>query len=119
MRNSLCNCFSSGALVARLQRPSGHAPLEGMDMTTKHLHRSNSELNALYPPDAADGHAQINVPPNGMSRLWKVVVTAVRCPVCSSIDHKAETGKRFNSEGMLEQYRHCRSCESRFRIVIE
>ncbi|CAN5599808.1 hypothetical protein BH09PLA1_BH09PLA1_31580 [soil metagenome] len=63
--------------------------------------------------------SQINVPPAGDGRLWKVVAAALRCPLCGSIHHKAETGRRINGEGLLEHYRHCESCDIRFRAVFE
>jgi DNA-directed RNA polymerase subunit M/transcription elongation factor TFIIS len=62
---------------------------------------------------------QINVPPSGHHRLWKVIAAALRCPACGSTHHKAQTGKRQNADGLLEQYRHCESCGVRFRAVFE
>lgn len=67
----------------------------------------------------ADLEAQINVPPGGHCRLWKVVAPAVRCPACISTNHKAETGKRLGAEGLMEHYRRCRDCGIRFRVVFE
>lgn len=67
----------------------------------------------------AELEAQINVPPSGHGRLWKVVAPAVRCPECVSTNHKAETGKRLGSDGLMEHYRRCRDCGIRFRVVFE
>ena len=66
-----------------------------------------------------DPEAQINVPPTGQRRLWKVVAPALRCPACTSTNHKAETGKRLGAEGLMEHYRRCRDCGIRFRAVFE
>lgn len=63
--------------------------------------------------------SQINVPPCSRNRLWKVIVSALRCPACGSTRHRAETGKRRNADEMLEQYRRCRVCQTRFRTVFE
>jgi len=63
--------------------------------------------------------AQINIPPAVDGRLWKVVVAALRCPACGSTDHTAKTGKRANHNGLLEQYRLCRTCGIRFRTILE
>jgi DNA-directed RNA polymerase subunit M/transcription elongation factor TFIIS len=63
--------------------------------------------------------SQINIPPTGQHRLWKVIAAALRCPACGSTRHKAHTGKRINADGLLEQYRQCESCGVRFRAVFE
>lgn len=85
-------------------------------------------MNArVHVPDAgndpagliADTDAQINVPPTGPGRLWKVVAMALRCPACASTHHKAETGKRLGAEGLMEHYRRCRDCGIRFRVIFE
>lgn len=62
---------------------------------------------------------QINVAPNRAGGLWKVITHALRCPQCQSVDTKALTGKRLNSEGLYEQYRQCTSCQLRFRLILE
>ena len=62
---------------------------------------------------------QINVAPTRHGGLWKVISSAVRCPICQSTDTKALTGKRRNGQGLLEQYRRCCDCEMRFRLVLE
>jgi hypothetical protein len=67
----------------------------------------------------AESDAQINVPPTGRGRLWKVVALALRCPACTSTNHKAVTGKRLGAEGLMEHYRRCRACDIRFRVVFE
>ncbi|TWU00044.1 hypothetical protein Pla108_09870 [Botrimarina colliarenosi] len=74
-------------------------------------------------PDEADSSddpsAQINVPPSRRGALWKVIAVAVRCPGCGAADSKALTGKRINGAGFAEQYRVCRECGLRFRVVLE
>jgi len=79
-----------------------------------------SRPTADTPRDETDGlESQINIPPAGQHRLWKVIAAALRCPACGSTRHKAHTGKRLNADGLLEQYRHCESCGVRFRAVFE
>lgn len=74
----------------------------------------------LLPGDETESlESQINVPPSGQHRLWKVIAAALRCPACGSTSHKAHTGKRLNADGLLEQYRHCEACGVRFRAVFE
>ncbi|MEO1495624.1 MAG: hypothetical protein AAFV43_00570 [Planctomycetota bacterium] len=68
---------------------------------------------------AADEGPQINVEPVGSRALWKVIIPAIRCPVCSSTRTRALTGKRESGEGLNEHYRTCLACELRFRVVHE
>ncbi len=75
------------------------------------------DLASLVP--SAELEQQINVPPVGDRGLWKVITSALRCPSCQSTHHKAETGKRINHDGLLEQYRWCDACHIRFRVVFE
>ena len=63
--------------------------------------------------------AQINVPPASKRSCWKVIVPAIRCPVCSSEKNVARTGKRINSMGFHEHYRECIDCGLRFRVIFE
>lgn len=76
----------------------------------------------LGPPqgddDTGDG-GQINVPPTRPGGLWKVISSAIRCPVCQSTESKALTGKRRNAQGMTEHYRVCAKCDVHFRVVLE
>ncbi|MEM9352720.1 MAG: hypothetical protein AAGA92_06885 [Planctomycetota bacterium] len=62
---------------------------------------------------------QLNVEPAREGSLWKVIIPAIRCPVCGSTQTKAETGKRTTSQGLSEHYRSCPKCSSRFRVVFE
>ncbi len=70
---------------------------------------------AIEPTDLG----QINVKPSKPNALWKVIVSAIRCPECGSLESKARTGKRSNSHGQLEHYRQCCDCKIRFRVVYE
>ncbi|MEM1445500.1 MAG: hypothetical protein AAGF84_05545 [Planctomycetota bacterium] len=78
-----------------------------------------SQLAPPAPAADAEHDTQINIPPGTGHRLWKAIIPALRCPACGSTQHKAETGKRINGEGMVEQYRRCRVCAIRFRTVFE
>jgi len=69
--------------------------------------------------DLFDESAQINVPPARPGALWKVVCSAVRCPLCGSRESKARTGKRVKADGLTEHYRQCVACEGRFKVVLE
>jgi len=62
---------------------------------------------------------QLNVEPTRHGSLWKVIIPAIRCPVCGSTNTKAETGKRVTSQGLSEHYRSCAGCRTRFRVVFE
>ena len=92
-------------------------------MTEQRSKRADTALNDLSslpePADVSELESQINIPPANDRRLWKVISSALRCPNCGSPDHKAETGKRINSDGLQEQYRHCENCNIRFRAVFE
>lgn len=68
--------------------------------------------------DVRDG-AQINVEPSRSGGLWKVIIPAIRCPVCGSVQTRAMTGKRGSGEGLSEHYRCCVDCDSRFRVIHE
>ncbi|MEN0110421.1 MAG: hypothetical protein AAF805_06820 [Planctomycetota bacterium] len=66
-----------------------------------------------------DDGPQINVPPERDGGLWKIIVPAIRCPVCGSNHTKAITGKRSTSGGLAEHYHVCAACRVRFRVVYE
>ncbi len=71
------------------------------------------------PDTSKDLGNQINVPPDNPGSLWKVIISALRCPQCGSSRTKAQTGKRVNGQGFSEQYRQCSDCQLRFRVILE